>query len=63
MDAINKAGRTDLSGASIYVYREDLNGDIADSKPCGACMRAIRESGIKNVFYTSRDGYNHLEII
>lgn len=63
MDAIIKAGRTDLSGASIYVYRQDKNGDLANCKPCGACMQAIKEAGIKQVFYTSKDGYNHLEIV
>jgi len=63
MDAIIKAGRTDLTGSSIYVYREDLTGAIADSKPCGACMRAIKDRGIKHIYYTSRDGYNHLELI
>ena len=63
MDALIKAGRAALHGASIYVYREDLNGLLAECRPCGACMQAIREAGIKNVHYTSRDGYNHLEII
>lgn len=63
VDAIIKAGRTDLNGASIYVYRQNLNGELANCRPCGACMQAIKEAGIKDVFYTSEDGYNHLEII
>lgn len=63
MDAIIRAGRSDLSGATIYVYRQDMNGHLAESKPCGACMQAIKEAGIRDVFYTSRDGYNHLEIV
>lgn len=63
MDAIIKAGRTDLAGASIYVYRKDMNGNLANCKPCGACMQAIKEAGIKDVFYTSKEGYNHLEIV
>jgi deoxycytidylate deaminase len=62
MDAIIKAGRANLEGSSIYVYREDMHGKIADSKPCGACMQAIRDKGIKNVYYTSREGFNHLEL-
>jgi deoxycytidylate deaminase len=63
MDAIIKAGRTDLEGASIYVYRQDMNGKLAVCKPCGACMQAIKEAGIKNIYFTSREGYNHLEIV
>ena len=63
MDAIIKAGRNDLQGSSIYVYREDINGLLANCRPCGACMQAIKESGIKHVHYTSGDGYEHLEIL
>jgi deoxycytidylate deaminase len=63
MDAIIKAGRNKIVGASIFVHRRDLNGDLANCRPCGACMQAIKEAKIKDVYYTSRDGYNHLEIV
>lgn len=63
MDAIIRAGKKNLQGSSIFVYREDLKGEIADCKPCGACMRAIKDAGIKRVYYTSRDGYNKLELV
>lgn len=45
-------------GASIYVYRETLNGDIAKSKPCEICKNELLRAGIKNVYYTSESGYN-----
>lgn len=38
----------------MYVYREDLNGELAMCKPCRACELAIRESGIiDTVVYTT----------
>jgi deoxycytidylate deaminase len=63
VDAIIKAGRVKLQGASIYIYREDINGLLAVCRPCGACMQAIKEAGIKHVHYTSREGFEHLEIM
>lgn len=63
MDAIIKAGKTNLHGSSIFVFRKDMKGILADCKPCGACMKAIKDAGIKRVFYTSRDGYNRLELV
>lgn len=62
MDALHRARHLDLHKASIYVYREDKNGDIAMCKPCGACMRAIEDAGIQNIYYTTPEGYVHLEL-
>jgi deoxycytidylate deaminase len=59
--AINRTKHLDLSKAAIYVYREDKNGSLAMCRPCGACMRAIRDVGIRHIYYTSPDGYVHLE--
>lgn len=50
MDAVLKA-KTDLRGATIYVYRES-NGKPALSKPCAHCMKHLIEVGIKTVYYT-----------
>ena len=43
-------------GATIFVYRETLNGDIGMSRPCPACMKAIKDAGIRTVIYTTPDG-------
>ena len=61
--AIIKCKHLDLSGASIYVYREDKFGKIAMCKPCSACMLLIRKAGIRYVYYTDKDGYNKLELV
>ena len=54
--AIIKA-KQDLTGCSIYVYRETKNGALGLSKPCPSCFAAIKESGIKTMFYTTEHGF------
>ena len=61
--AIIKCKHLDLSGASIYVYREDKYGNLAMCCPCKACLKLIKEVGIKVIYYTSPDGFNRLELV
>lgn len=54
----------DWSKAKIYVYRISAgrkNG-YGLSKPCPACMAAIRDVGIKHVYYTDNDGLAYLRL-
>lgn len=50
--ALNACRKTDLNGASIYVARIYKSGEPAMSKPCENCQKALRERGIKKVYYT-----------
>lgn len=43
--------------ASIFVYREHANGMRGMARPCSRCMKIIKECGIKNIYYTTEDGY------
>lgn len=43
--------RTDLTGTTIYVYRE-VRGHPAMAKPCNNCMKEIIEVGIKRIIYS-----------
>lgn len=52
----------DFSKISIYIYRVCRSRDCGISRPCGACMMAIKNIGIKNVFYTTDFGYAHERI-
>lgn len=54
--------REDLSGAEIYIYREDKAGLLAPSRPCCACYNAIKDSGISKMYYTSRSGFKSEEV-
>jgi deoxycytidylate deaminase len=59
--AIIKA-KQDISGCSIYVFRETKQGQPAMARPCSSCMEAIREAGIKRVYYSSNDGYTREDL-
>ena len=47
----------DWSKASIYIARiaPGLPGGVGLSRPCAACMEAIHDLGIRNIFYTGND--------
>jgi len=49
----------DWSKATMFVYRELANGRCAMARPCKACMKAILDRGIKNVYYTTGIVYEH----
>lgn len=47
----------DWKKVNMFIYREHKNGKTALAKPCKACKQAIKDTGIKNIYYTSSDGY------
>jgi tRNA(Arg) A34 adenosine deaminase TadA len=47
----------DWSKVHIYTYREYKDGRLANSRPCLACLEAMRRQGIKKFAYTTEDGY------
>lgn len=55
MDCISGLDFNHTKGRTIYVYREDANGSIANARPCDECMFRLREAGIKTVFYTTKE--------
>lgn len=54
MVAILKAG--DCRGLTLVNIRVNKNGALDQSRPCQACMRIIRSSGIAKVFHTDENG-------
>jgi deoxycytidylate deaminase len=60
MAALVKTKHLDLKGASIYISRNNGNGENAICKPCAACMKAILDRGIRKIFYTTNEGYEEL---
>lgn len=52
----------DWSKVFIFVYRQLRNGQIGLSRPCSACYQALKDRGIKHLYYTTENGYNY-EII
>ena len=47
----------DFSKANLFVYREYRKGGKALARPCPACMKMIKDLGIKNIYYTTPDGF------
>jgi tRNA(Arg) A34 adenosine deaminase TadA len=45
----------------ILVIRITKTGLIKMARPCNICIMAIREAGIKNVYYSGNDGMIHLD--
>lgn len=46
-----------FSKVKLYIFRKNLNGEIAMSRPCAACMKAIDDLGIKEIHYTTTGGF------
>lgn len=47
----------DLTGASIFIYRQTKDGHLACAKPCPSCEWLIKQCKIRNIFYTIKDDY------
>lgn len=64
IDALNKCSYLDYDWktAEIYIGREDRAGNSKLAKPCPACLEAIKQRGIKRIFYTTEDGYGFLGV-
>lgn len=41
----------------LYIYRIRNDRPIGMSRPCPSCMAAIRDLGIKDIYYTTNDGF------
>ena len=61
IDCISKIQYMDIKWdkVKIFVYREMLDGSIGMARPCPACMAYIKDMGIKNIYYTTGDGFVH----
>lgn len=57
IDALISSGRVDLTDAEIYIYREDKNGLLANCRPCVSCTQALKDAGVKHIYYTNKEGF------
>lgn len=51
-----RAHHREIEDAAIYVYRVMKDGSIGMARPCVGCMAALKEYGIREVFYTTDQG-------
>lgn len=57
IDSLLNSGRIDLTDAEIYIYRVDKNNDLASCRPCVSCTKALKDAGVSNIYYTTREGF------
>lgn len=46
----------DWSQVTLYIYRELKDGTKACCRPCKACMKLIKDLGIKKIYYIDENG-------
>lgn len=64
INCINSIKNLDInfSKVRLYIYRIRRDQPFGLSRPCPSCMAAIKDLGIRNIYYTSNDGYIHERI-
>jgi deoxycytidylate deaminase len=53
--AIKCSGKYDLSGSTIFVYRQKRNGETGMARPCPDCLKILKEKGFKYMYYTTNE--------
>lgn len=57
---LRKLQNVDMRRVSVYVYRVCKSKPFSIARPCPGCMVALRDAGIRSVYYTTEyDGYAH----
>jgi deoxycytidylate deaminase len=48
-----------FSKVKLYIYRIRKDQPFGLARPCPSCMAAIKDLGIREVYYTTNDGFAH----
>ena len=48
-----------FSKVKLYIYRIRKDQPCGLARPCPSCMAAIKDLGIKEIYYTTNDGYSY----
>lgn len=43
----------------LYIYRTRKDIVCGMARPCASCMQAIKDLGIREIYYTTNDGYSY----
>ena len=64
ISCINSIKHLDInfSKVKLYIYRIRRDQPYGLSRPCPSCMAAIRDLGIRNIYYTTNDGFAYEKI-
>ena len=47
------------SKVKLYIYRIRKDQPFGLSRPCPSCMAAIKDLGIRDIYYTTNDGFSY----
>jgi deoxycytidylate deaminase len=61
INCLNQIKNLDInfSKVKLYIYRIRNDQPYGLSRPCPSCMAAIKDLGIRNIYYTTNDGYSY----
>ena len=61
ISCINQIKHMDInfSKVKLYIYRIYDGNSKGMSRPCPSCMAAIKDLGIRDIYYTTNDGYSY----
>ena len=64
ISCINQIKNLDInfSKVKLYIYRIRNDQPFGLARPCPSCMAAIKDLGIKEIYYTTNDGYSYEHI-
>ena len=48
-----------FSTVKLYIYRLRNDPPYGMARPCPSCMAAIRDLGIRDIYYTTNEGYSY----
>ena len=59
ISCLNQIRHLDINFTKVklYIYRIRKDQPYGLSRPCPSCMAAIKDLGIRDVYYTTNDGY------
>ena len=53
----------DFSKITLFIYRKMKSREFGMARPCPSCMAYIKQLGVKNIVYTTDDGYAFEKIL
>lgn len=64
INCINQIRNLDINFSKVYLYIYRIRRDqpFGMSRPCPSCMAAIKDLGIRNIYYTTNDGYAYEQL-
>ncbi len=61
INCLNQIRHLDInfSKVKLYIYRIRKDQPFGLARPCPSCMAAIKDLGIRNIYYTTNEGYSY----